>query len=57
MLQFYYAYELDQPEAIALVRTQHAIGEDEKCEAIKQLNIHELTGFGMGPGETRQYNG
>ncbi len=56
-MQFYYAYELDQPEAIALVRTQHAIGEDEKCEAVKQLNIHELTGFGMGPGETRQYNG
>jgi hypothetical protein len=53
--QHYYAYELDKSKAVEMVEAEYSLGKGETCEAVKQLNVHELTGFGMRPGEIKQY--
>jgi len=55
LLQHYYVYDLDKSKAVERVETEYSIGKGETCEAVKQLNVHELTGYGMKPGEVKQY--
>jgi hypothetical protein len=53
--RYFYAYELDQARAEQMVRTAANVTHGETCEALKQLNIHALTGEGMNPGDVKQY--
>ena len=45
----FYVYELDDNKAAELAKTAIATDIGETVEAVKLLNIHELTGFGMKP--------
>jgi hypothetical protein len=50
----FYVYELDDNKAAELARKAIAATIGETVEAVKLLNIHELTGYGMKPGEVKQ---
>jgi hypothetical protein len=47
----FYVYEPDKDRAVELVK----VDPDETVEVLKALNVHELTGFGMKPGEVKQH--
>jgi hypothetical protein len=51
----FYVYELDDNKAAELARTAIPATIGETIEAVKLLNIHELTGYGMKPGDVKQY--
>jgi hypothetical protein len=50
----FYVYELDDNKAAELARNALAATIGETIEAVKLLNIHELTGYGMKPGDVKQ---
>lgn len=51
----FYVYELEDNKAAELVKKAIAVNVGETIEAVKLLNIHELTGHGMKPGDVKQY--
>jgi hypothetical protein len=55
MVQTFYVYELDDNRAAELVKIAIAATNGETVEAVKLLNIHELEGHGLKPGDVRQY--
>ena len=48
-------YDLEDNKAAELARKAIAATIGETIEAVKLLNIHELTGYGMRPGDEKQY--
>jgi hypothetical protein len=42
-------------KAAELARTAIAATIGETIETVRLLNIHELTGYGMKPGDVKQY--
>ena len=53
--QTFYVYELDDNKAAELARSAIAATIGEAIETVKLLNVHELTGYGMKPGDVKQY--
>lgn len=51
----FYAYETDKDAAVQLAKLRIPTGATETVTAVRALNVHELTGFGMKPGEVKQY--
>jgi hypothetical protein len=51
----FYVYELDDNKAAELANIAIVTRLGETVEAVKLLNIHELAGFGMKPGDVKQY--
>jgi hypothetical protein len=51
----FYVYELDDSKAAELARTAIAATVGETIETVRLLHIHELTGYGMKPGDVKQY--
>jgi hypothetical protein len=51
----FYVYELDDNKAADLARTAIPATIGETIEAVKLLNVHELSGYGMKPGDVKQY--
>lgn len=51
----YYVYELDDNKAAELARAAIAATIGETIETVRLLNIHELEGYGMKPGDVKQY--
>ena len=54
LLQTFYVYELDDKKAAALARTAIAATNGE-IDAVKLLNIQELEGHGLKPGDVKQF--
>jgi len=52
--QTFYIYELDDNKAAELARSAIAATIGETIETVKLLSVHELTGFGMKPGDVKQ---
>jgi hypothetical protein len=55
LVRTFYIYELDDNKAAELAKTAIVTGIGETVETVKLLNIHELAGFGMKPGDVKQY--
>ena len=55
LVQTFYVYELDDNKAADLARTAIPATIGETIETVKLLNVHELTGYGMKPGDVKQY--
>jgi hypothetical protein len=55
LVRTFYVYELDDNKAAELAKTAIAATIGETLEAVKLLNIHELTDYGMKPGDVKQY--
>jgi len=51
----FYVYELDDNKAAELAKTAMAAIIGETVETVKLLSIHELAGYGMKPGDVKQY--
>jgi hypothetical protein len=51
----FYVYELDDNKAAELAKAAVAVTIGETVETVKLLNTHELTGYGMRPGDVKQY--
>jgi hypothetical protein len=51
----FYVYELEDNRAAELARKAIAVTLGETIETVKLLNIHELTGYGMKPGDVKQH--
>jgi hypothetical protein len=51
----FYVFELDDDKAAELARSAIPATLGEVIEAVRLLNIHELTDYGMKPGEVKQY--
>ena len=51
----FYVFELDDNRAAELARSVIPATIGEAIETVKLLNIHELTDYGMKPGEVKQY--
>ena len=51
----FYVYELEDNKAAELARKAIAVTLGETIDTVKLLNIHELTGYGMKPGDVKQY--
>jgi hypothetical protein len=51
----FYVYELDDNKAAELAQIAIAATNGEMVEAVKLLNIHELEGHGLKPGDVKQY--
>jgi hypothetical protein len=50
----FYIYELDDDKAAELARNAIAATIGETIEAVKLLNIQELQGHGLKPGDVKQ---
>ena len=55
LAQYFYVYELDKARAVELVKAEYSIGTGDTFEAVSQLNVHELTGYGVKPGEMKEH--
>jgi len=51
----FYVFELDDNRAAKLARTAIPTTIGETIETVRLLNIHELTDYGMKPGDVKQY--
>jgi hypothetical protein len=56
LVRTFYVYELDDNKAAELAKIAIAATNGEMLEAVKLLNIHELEGHGLKPGDVRQFN-
>jgi hypothetical protein len=50
--RYFKVYELDEQKAVELAR---AYGATNNAKAVKKLNVHELTGSDMSPGDVKQH--
>ena len=50
--RYFKVYELDEQKAVELARAYGATGW---ATAVKKLNVHELTGDNMQPGDVKQH--
>jgi hypothetical protein len=50
----FYVFELDNNKAAELARSAIPATLGEAIEAVRLLNIHELTDYGMKPGDVKQ---
>jgi hypothetical protein len=50
--RYFKVYELDEEKAVELARAYGATGN---ARAVKKLNVHELTGSDMQPGDVKQH--
>jgi hypothetical protein len=50
--RYFKVYELDEQKALELAR---AYGATAQARTVNRLNIHELTGDSMRPGEVKQH--
>jgi hypothetical protein len=50
--RYFKVYELDEQQAVELARAYGATG---RARAVKRLNVHELTGDNMEPGQVKQH--
>jgi hypothetical protein len=50
--RYFKVYELDEEKAVELAR---AYGAPGKARAVKKLNVYELTGDDMEPGDVKQH--
>ena len=55
LVQTFYVYELDDKKAAALARTAIAATNGQMVDAVKLLNIQELEGHGLKPGDVKQF--
>jgi hypothetical protein len=53
--QTFYVYELEDNKAAELARKAIGVTIGETIGTVKLLNIHELTGYGMKPGDVKQH--
>jgi hypothetical protein len=53
LVRHYKVYVFDQARATARIRAQ--LSQNETCEPVKQLNVHEFTGDKMWPGDVKQH--
>jgi len=51
----FYVYELEDNKAAELALEAIDVTLGETISTVKLLNIHELTGYGMKPGDVKQY--
>ena len=51
----FYVYELEANKAAELARNAIALTLGETIDTVKLLNIHELAGYGMKPGDVKQF--
>jgi hypothetical protein len=51
----FYVYELETNKVTELARKAIAVTLGETIDTVKLLNIHELKGCGMKPGDVKQY--
>jgi hypothetical protein len=51
----FYVYERDGNKAAELAKTAIAPTIGETVDAVKLLSIHELAGYGMKPGDVKEY--
>ena len=54
LVRAFYVYELDDNKAAELAKIATAATVGETIEKVKLLNLHELTGYGMKPGDVKQ---
>jgi hypothetical protein len=54
-VQTFYVYELDDNQAAEFARRAIGATIGETVEAVRLLNVHELTDYGMKPGDVKQY--
>jgi len=54
LVRTFYVYELDDNKAAELAKIAIAATVGETVETVKLLNLHELTGYGMKPGDVKQ---
>ncbi len=50
--RYFKVYELNRQKAVELARVYGATG---KAKAVKEINVHELTGADMRPGDVKQH--
>ena len=50
-----YVYELDDHQAAEFARRVIGATIGETVETVRLLNVHELTDYGMKPGDVKQY--
>jgi len=53
--RYFYVYELDESKALDLAKQKIPVHSGETVEAKRKLNILELKGFGMKPGDVQQH--
>ena len=51
----FYIFEIDDNKAAELARAAIPGTLGETIETVRLLNIHELTDYGMKPGDVKQY--
>ena len=54
LVRTFYVYELDDNKAAELAKIAIAATVGETVETVKLLSLHELTGYGMKPGDVKQ---
>jgi hypothetical protein len=54
-VRIFYVYEPDGNKAAELAKTAIAATIGETVDTVKLLSIHELTGYGMKPGDVKEY--
>jgi hypothetical protein len=54
-VQTFYVYELDDNQAAEFAKRAIGATIGETVEAVRLLNVHELTDYGMKPGDVKQY--
>ncbi len=54
LVRTFYVYELDDNKAAELAKIAIAATVGETVETVKLLNLQELTGQGMKPGDVKQ---
>jgi hypothetical protein len=54
-VQTFYVYELDDNQAAEFARRVIGATIGETVETVRLLNVHELTDYGMKPGDVKQY--
>ena len=54
-VQTFYVYELDDNQAAEFARRAIGATIGETVEAVRLLNVHQLTDYGMKPGDVKQY--
>ena len=54
-VQTFYVYELDDNRAAEFARRVIGATIGETVETVRLLNVHELTDYGMKPGDVKQY--
>jgi hypothetical protein len=53
--RFFKVYELDKDRAVKIASVKIPVTDGEKIDLVSPLNMHDLTGDGMKPGDVKQH--